>query len=364
MTSLKKLFEKLNFLNPSRWVWFDSESEPVSSEPEDLQEEGATFEEFMKDLNFLQSTRDRCQTTKEEGGKLIEKQVCSLSETPEELIRFREFVDQLGENFLNTLEGYGHIRDSFDRFQALQEVVDMKTVIELFKKAEAYEVKPGIKGKYPAMILFKFEPDEEYPRGRVVMHPLELSFREKRGILGKGARAILEGLYGRDEENRRQLEEEMLNYEIENIQTHEIAIPMMELKDITDDEIEKNYSEFQADCIKEYKEREQKNIERFERLSDPDEAYQELLQNAYMMEDEFLRDISEPLSRYAEAASHRGLECTKNSCGSYLDPAYREQSAQAMKELMEIAESYLRDYSKGEVIKFTSTVLPLFGIDI
>jgi len=183
------LFPQNNhFFKPGRLVW--QEDEPKPSEAPKSEEE--------KTLDFLDQADASCTTAKK-GGEAVEavqQRICSLAEmekTPE-AVRLRQFIDELGEKYLNTLDGYENIKDAFERFLALQEITDFDAIMKRFNEAESYEIRPYVRGKNPAMIIFNYPPDEENPEGITEEFHLEMSFREKKDVIEKGAKALKESI--------------------------------------------------------------------------------------------------------------------------------------------------------------------------
>ena len=139
-----------HFFKPKRLVW--EEGEPQPSE--------APKSEAGKTLEFLEQADASCIAKK--GSEAVQKKICSLAEmekTPE-AVRLRQFIDELGEKYLNTLDGYENVKNPFERFLALLEVTDFDAIMERFNEAESYEVKPYVRGKNPAMIIFAYYPPQ------------------------------------------------------------------------------------------------------------------------------------------------------------------------------------------------------------
>lgn len=196
----KKLFQNINFLKSSRWVWLKPNPEasvPSVSEEEEFTE--FTLEslgELWATSQFVVKAQKACYEARGKGEAVVEGNICSLRKNEKymKITQFRQFIDELGEKFLSQLPElkYRKTEDSYDRFQKLQDVMDMEAVMKRFNRANSYEIKPYIKGKQPLSIHFTYSDEtmEDYP--------LELAHGEKTKALQKGFEAILEGISGRE----------------------------------------------------------------------------------------------------------------------------------------------------------------------
>ena len=103
-----------NFFKPQRLVW--QETEP--SEATEAKEE-PSWEEVLESADFIKDIRQTCDTAKEEGREALECRIRSLMEG-KELVKFKRFVDELGEKFLKQLPEpkYRYAKETSKRLEA------------------------------------------------------------------------------------------------------------------------------------------------------------------------------------------------------------------------------------------------------
>ena len=186
MQYLRLFLQNDHFFHPKRLVW--KEAEPKTETLKAKREE-PSWEELMQTADFLEYAKETCDATREEGQEALECRIRSLKEG-EEIVKFKRFIDELGEKFLRQLPEFKYrtAKETSKRFKLLQEVTDMQAIMTRFEEAENYEIKPYRRGKTPAIIIF------EYPDGKTEEYPLELSTKQKHvlwGTIGEGARESL-----------------------------------------------------------------------------------------------------------------------------------------------------------------------------
>lgn len=215
----------IDLLKNSRFVWMAGtpETSRVSEEKEDG---NVSWDEALKAVDFKNSAKKLCDAG--------EQHICALVEESDinKTVKLKTFIDELGEKFLNKIpeRKYKFAKNSVKRLQLLQEVADMETIMERFKEAESYEIKPYRRGRNPAMIIFNYPPDEENPEGTMEEYPLEMSWLEKRKSIGQGLRAIRKGVRKREKGQRRKEDliawenylrtPEGVHSELKNMKTH------------------------------------------------------------------------------------------------------------------------------------------------
>ncbi len=271
-----RLFPQNNhFFKPQRLVWQEAEpSETAGTEEE------PSWEEVLETSDFLEYAKQTCDTAKEEGQEALECRIRSLKEG-EEIVKFKRFIDELGEKFLKELPEFKYraAKETSKRFKLLQEATDMQAIMTRFEEAESYEIVPYRRGKNPAMIIFKYAPDEENPEGATEEYPLEVSFEEKKRIFGGGLGAIRKGLAKRESAGARETERRYTEEEIERL----------------DREVGREREEI---------------IERARYLKTPDDAYRELHRITTYLPNDVLEGLSKPLARWADILSEARIDPT------------------------------------------------------
>lgn len=334
MKHFKKFYINTNFFKPKHLVWQDRATQtPEISEPGNEELTMASFGEILKTSEFVSQSQEVCDSAKGEGRAVVEQHVCSLRgmEKYQEIVHLRQFIDELGEKFLNTLEGYKGIRDSFKRFQVLQEVVDMEAVMKRFKKAESYKIIPFRAGKNPAEIIFT------YADGATEAYTLELSQKEKVSTAWKGLSSILEGV----DERRGDVEYEEFQKGSDLIKEGvNISTGLKEGLERLEVIFEQRHAKAEE------------MISRANYLNTPETAYSELKNITAVMPEDFLVELSEPLSKIADIWSNS--EVNYDDYGERIK--MQEGDDEQYHTLLEEATSILKEHF-GDIHKLSSEEL-------
>ena len=203
-----------------------------------------------------------------------------------------DFIDEVSKAILEGRE-YRYA-DPIRRAELLQEVIDLEAIITRYGEAEDYTIEPHRRGKNPAMIIFQYAPDEENPEGTTEEYPLEMSSREKKEAIGKGAEALKESVK-KDEaaeaRARRKFKEmakrqQKLDEEIvKKIEDYLMSVETMMSVDTKEErEWEENATEQELD------------------------SYHKLEKITTYLPDEVMKDLSEPLAMLAEAEHYEEAE--------------------------------------------------------
>ncbi len=99
MKHFKNFYKNPGFLTTQRLVWKEAEPKPETLEAE---REGPSWEEVLETSDFLEYAKQTCDISKEEGQEALECRIRSLKEG-EEIVKFKRFIDELGEKFLKQL---------------------------------------------------------------------------------------------------------------------------------------------------------------------------------------------------------------------------------------------------------------------
>ncbi len=326
-----------DFIKNARYVWKDTAPEIHSAqEMEAENEDDAGLGELMENIPFLQKVSDQCEAIQGEGDQIVENQMCSLLEAGEakEMFELRDFVDELGEKFLKTLQGEDRryqSTDFFKRYQLLQEITDFNAIVERYKKAESYEIKPGNRARSTS-ILFT------YRDGTTEEYPLELSFKRKRKSIGKGLRSILKGSKNREGD-----------------------------KESREREPFKALEEFDEKKQNEWREKMEDIISRAHYLQTPEDVHHELRNITTHLPDDLLETISGPISKHMQAFSNAtvnyegiyGLDMSDEDTRK-LDLAEEELNS-AFKEYYP-SEQFAEDMDNGQLFDLLK-ILEEFELD-